>query len=203
MDRNTKFRGRGSCRDYTAFMGLVLWIAIFVKLIPDLFGYIDNNFSFEEEGKVTWYAPHHCYYPSKQTKLLCLWDEIGLPHEKAKQEYAPVLRIVGFLVDPNLMHVSMDDTDRIKLIQHINIFIATPPGGTRRTLWEFQQLAGWINWSFNVFPLLKPTLSNVYAKIGGKSDSHAKIFMSKAVMNRGALCAPKDAFSPYFAFTKL
>ena len=181
VDRNTEFGGRGSCRDYTAFMGLVLWIAIFVKLIPDLFGYIDDNFSFEEEGKVTWYAPHHCYYPSKQTKLLCLWDEIGLPHEKAKQEYAPVLRIVGFLVDPNLMRVSMDDTDRIKLIQHINIFIATALGGTRRTLREFQQLAGWINWSFNVFPLLKPALSNVYAKIGGKSDSHAKIFVSKAV----------------------
>ena len=47
---------------------------------------------------------------------------------------------------------------------------------------EFQQLAGWINWSFNVFPLLKPALSNVYAKIGGKSESHAKIFVSKAVV---------------------
>ena len=131
VDRNTEFGGRGSCRDYTAFMGLVLWITIFVKSLPDLFGYIDDNFSFEEEGKVTWYAPYRCYYPSKQAELLCLWDEIGLPHEKPKQEYAPVLQIVGFMVDPNLMRVSMDDTDRKKLIQHINAFIATAPGGTR------------------------------------------------------------------------
>jgi hypothetical protein len=30
--------------------------------------------------------------------------------------------------------------------------------------------------------LLKPALSNVYAKIGGKTESHAKIFVSKAVV---------------------
>jgi hypothetical protein len=182
VDRCTSFGGRGSCRDYTAFMGLVLWIAIFVKFLADLFGYIDNNFGFDEEGNALWYEPYQCYYPSKQTKLLRFWDEINLPHDKSKQEYAPILRIIGFLVDPNRMRVSMDEEDRAKLIQQIKEFAATAPGGTRRTLREFQQLAGWINWSFNVFPLLKPALSNVYAKIGGKVESHAKIFVSKAVV---------------------
>jgi hypothetical protein len=181
VDRCTSFGGRGSCRDYTAFMGLVLWMAIFVKLISDLFGYIDDNFSFDEKGNVMWYEPYHCYYPTKQTKLLQLWDEIGLPHDKSKQEYAPVLRIIGFMVDPNIMRVSMDEEDRARLIQRVSDFSATAPGGTRRTLREFQQLAGWINWSFNVFPLLKPALSNIYAKIGGKTESHAKVFVSKAV----------------------
>ena len=151
-------------------------------MLPDLLGYIDDNFSFEEEGKVIWYAPYKCYYPSKQARLLCLWDEIRLPHDKAKQEYGPTLRIVGFMVDPNLMRILMDDHDRARLIQHINDFMETTPGGTRRTLREFQQLAGWINWSFNVFPLLRPALSNIYAKISGKSESHAKIFVSKGVV---------------------
>ena len=182
VDRCTCFGGRGSCRHYTAFMGLVLWIAIFVKLLTDLFGYIDDNFSFDEEGNVMWYAPYQCYYPTKQTRLLQLWDEIGLPHDKSTQEYAPVLRIIGFMVDPNLMRVSMDEEDRLRLLQRVTEFMATAPGGTRRTLREFQQLAGWVNWSFNVYPLLKPALSNVYAKISGKSESHAKIFVSKAVV---------------------
>ena len=142
VDRCTSFGGRGSCRDYTAFMGLVLWIAIFVILIADLFGYIDDNFSFDEEGNVLWYQPYQCYYPAKQTKLLKLWDEINLPHEKSKQEYGPVLRIIGFMVDPNLMRVSMDEEDRARLLEHISEFAATAPGGTRRTLREFQQLAG-------------------------------------------------------------
>src|SRR6202522_4516011 len=182
VDRCTSFGGRGSCRDYTAFMGLVLWIAIFIKLLVDLFGYIDDNFGFDEEGNVIWYGPYQCYYPAKQTKLLLLWDEIGLPHEKSKQEYAPVLRIVGFMVDPVIMRVSMDEEDRARLIQQVSEFTATAPGGTRRTLREFQQLAGWINWSFNVFPLLKPALSNVYAKRSGKTDSYAKIYVNKAVV---------------------
>lgn len=61
-------------------------------------------------------------------------DEIGLPHDKAKQEYAPVLRIVGFLVDPNLMHVSMNKEDREKLVRNVVDFAATAPGGTRQML---------------------------------------------------------------------
>jgi hypothetical protein len=76
----------------------------------------------------------------------------------------------------------MDEEDRTRLIKNVTDFSATAPGGTRRTLREFQQLAGWINWSYNVFPLLKPALSNVYAKIRGKTESHAKIFVSKAVV---------------------
>ena len=182
VDRCTCFGGRGSCRDYTAFMGLVIWIAVFIMSITDLFGYIDDNFSFDEEGSVLWYEPYQCYFPTKQTKLLSLWDEINLPHDKAKQEYGRVLRIIGFLVDPNLMRVSMDEEDRTRLLNHVSSFIATTPGGTRKTLREFQQLAGWINWSFNVFPLLKPALANVYAKIAGKYQPHAKLFVSKAVV---------------------
>jgi hypothetical protein len=100
VDRCTSFGGRESCRDYTAFMGLVLWVAIFIKFLADLFGYINDNFSFDEEWNVTWYTPYQCYYPSKQAKLLKLWDEIGLPHDKSKQEYALTLRIIGFMVDP-------------------------------------------------------------------------------------------------------
>ena len=182
VDRCTSFGGRGSCRSYTSFMGVVIWIAIFIKLILDLFGYIDDNFSFDEEGNVLWYEPYGCYYPAKQKKLLDLWDEIDLPHDKSKQEYGPILRIIGFMVDPNEMRVSMDEEDRAKLLQRVREFSAVVPGGTRRTLREFQQLAGWINWSFNVFPLLKPALSNIYEKMGGKSQSHAKIFVSKAVI---------------------
>jgi hypothetical protein len=183
VDHCTTFGGRGSSKCWTAFFGLVIWICIFVKFIQDLFAYMDDTYSFEEEGKVLWYEPYECYYPAKQTKLLLLWDEIGLPHEKSKQEYGRTLRIIGFMVDPNAKRISMDDEDRIKLIDHITDFVATVKGGTRRTLREFQQLAGWINWSLNVYPLLKPGLSNVYDKISGKTESHAKIYVNKGVVD--------------------
>ena len=181
VDRCTSFGNRGSSRSYTSFMGLVIWIAIFIKHLSDMFSYMDDSFSFDVDGNVLWYEPYCCYYPTKQVKLLKLWDEIGLPHEKAKQEYGRQLRITGFLVDPNEMRVTMDDEDHSKLIQHVSDFFQTMSGGTRCSLREFQQLAGWINWSLNVYPLLKPALSNVYDKISGKSQPHALIFVSKAV----------------------
>jgi hypothetical protein len=182
VDHCTTFGGRGSARAFTSFMGLVIWIAIFIKALLDLFAYMDDSFSFDVDGNVLWYDPYQCYYPAKQTKLLYLWDEIGLPHEKVKQEYGRQLRITGFMVDPNEMWITMDDEDKKKLLDHVADFMQTAPGGTRRTLREFQQLAGYINWSLNVFPRLKPTLSNVYQKISGKSESHASIFVNKAVV---------------------
>jgi hypothetical protein len=38
-----------------------------------------------------------------------------------------------------------------------------------------------VNWLLNVYPLLKPALSNVYEKISRKSQTHAQIFVSKAI----------------------
>jgi len=163
-------------------MGCVLWIAIVIKNLIDMFGYIDDNFSYEVEGELEWYEPYSCFYPTKQTRLLRLWDEIGLPHEKAKQEFGSTLRIIGFVVDPNTMTITMDAEDRDTLSDHVHSFIKNTPGGTRRTLREFQQIAGYINWSLNVYPLFKPALSNLYAKMSGKTESFAKIHVNQAIV---------------------
>ena len=37
--------------------------------------------------------------------------------------------------------------------------------GVRKKVREWQQLAGWINCVFNVYPLLCPLLNNVYSKL--------------------------------------
>ena len=49
------------------------------------------------------------------------------------------------------------------------------------TLQEWQQPVGWMNCSFNIFPLLCLVLSNVYEKMRGKSVSDAPIFVNKEV----------------------
>ncbi|CCM05756.1 uncharacterized protein FIBRA_07988 [Fibroporia radiculosa] len=56
-----------------------------------------------------------------------------------------------------------------------------PASGRRCSLRQFQELAGTLNWSFNVFPLLKPGLSNLYAKMKGKNEPNALIFVNKAI----------------------
>jgi hypothetical protein len=57
--------------------------------------------------------------------------------------------------------------------------------GVRKKVKEWQQLAGWINWAFNVYPLLRPALNNVYAKIKGK-EQDARVWSNKAI--RDDLC---------------
>lgn len=77
------------------------------------------------------------------------------------------------------MRVSISDDRRNDLISAIEDFIALPDSGRRRhSLREFYRLAGWINWVLNVFPLLRPGLCELYAKMAGKTRIHAQIQVS-------------------------
>jgi hypothetical protein len=89
------------------FMALVLWIAITVKNIEDLLGYVNDNFSWDFERNLLFYQPYNKLLPAKQTHLLQLWDELGIPHEERKQEWGQILTVIGFEVDPNTMIITM------------------------------------------------------------------------------------------------
>jgi hypothetical protein len=61
------FGRRGSPHHFTTFIGgFVLWIAIYIKHIDTIYGYIDNVFSFKVEDHKSWYEPYHCLFPDKQ-----------------------------------------------------------------------------------------------------------------------------------------
>ena len=183
VDRCLCFGSRGSPHCYTVFMGCIVYICVEVERIGPIFAYMDDNFSFEEDGDVLWYEPYGQFLPTRQVRLLRVWDDIGIPHESSKQEYALTLHIIGFLVDPNKMTVCMDAQDRMSLVEPVRSFISVTPGGTRRPLREFQQLAGYLNWSLNVFPLLRPALSTLYDKMRGKTKMFAGIHISRAIID--------------------
>jgi hypothetical protein len=71
--------------------------------------YMDDNSSFGPVGDVLYYAPYCQYFPTNQTKLLLLWDDLNVPHEEKKQIYGPVMPFVGFDVGPNVMTLSISD----------------------------------------------------------------------------------------------
>ena len=160
-------------------MSLVTWVALYIFSIDHLKDYIDDSFSFERADQSIYYLPYQATYPAKQTRLLQLWDELGIPHNKAKQEFGPVLRIIGLEVDPNTMTVTMDVDARSELIQLIDTFAIA---GRKCTLKEFQRIAGHVNWAFNVFPLLKPGLSAVYSKVAGKNRDLAYIRVNTLII---------------------
>jgi len=180
VDRRNVFGGRASQRIYHSFMSLVIWIAIFKILIRFLYIYVDDSFSFEDKRELELYTPYKKLLPSSLVKLLRLWDAIGLPHEERKQVYALELPIIGFEVDPNLMRARMSNDSHARLIQALLDFAQK---GTRRSLRDFQRLAGWMNWALNVYPLLRPGLSALYAKTAGKLESRAKIWVNRDVVH--------------------
>ena len=141
---------------FRSFFSLVLWITIALCKILNLFGYCEDIFSFELESNVLWYEPYQKFMPLKQAHLLELWDEIGIPYDEAKQVSGPILTIIGFKVDINKMSFTMPPNTHLNLILAIHEFAVC---NQHPKLANLQQIAGWINWSLNVFPLLCSCLS--------------------------------------------
>jgi hypothetical protein len=90
-----------------------------VKLITDLLAYVDNSFSWELEDNLLHYAPYNKLLPAKQVHLLELWDELGIHHDKWKQEWGPKLAIIGMEVDANDMTITMPTQLRNELLATI------------------------------------------------------------------------------------
>jgi hypothetical protein len=172
IDRCNNFGGRASQKIWWSFISLVLWIAVFRRNLRALKCYVDDNFSFAVAGDLELYARYDAFLPSEQVSLLRLWDEINLPHEEQKQINGTCIPIIGFDVDPNEMTVTMSETKKFELVSACTAFTTR---GARKTLREFQRLQGWVNWSLNVFPHLRPALCESYKKISGKSQPNAPI----------------------------
>ncbi|KAI0037986.1 DNA/RNA polymerase, partial [Auriscalpium vulgare] len=179
VDRCNNFGGRASAKLWCAFMSLVLWIGVNVMLIEALLAYIDDSYSFDLSAHLMYYAPYDDWYPASQVRFLQLWDWIGLPHEKAKQEFGRALVIIGLHVDPIRMTVSLPVESLAELVAAIHAFLDAP--GRKRRLIEWQRMLGWMNWALNVAPLLRPALSSAYTKISGRSIRNAPIYINADV----------------------
>ncbi|KAJ3807860.1 hypothetical protein F5876DRAFT_79306 [Lentinula aff. lateritia] len=171
------FGNSGSPRIWNSVMGLIVWIAIHTLQISLLCCFMDDCFSIALAGDLELYEPYSQKLPREQVKLLRLWDFLGIPHKQSKQVWGETLTIIGFLVDSNELMVTLPSSRKDELVVQVRKFTTS----CHRTLQEWQQLTGWINWSLNAFPLLRPALSNVYNKMKGKSNQSAQIFVNKAV----------------------
>ena len=69
---------------------------------------MDDTFGFGDSADLALYGPYNRFFPSAQVMLLQFWDQIGLLHEVAKQEFGHSLVITSFLVDPMLMTISLN-----------------------------------------------------------------------------------------------
>jgi hypothetical protein len=171
VDRCNNFGNRGAQKIWQSFMSLVMWILVFKRGLKHLKCYTDDVYSFSLARNSAFYPPYQRWIPTEQASILRLWDEIGLPHEDAKQISGPVMPCIGFDVDPNRMTVTMILAKRESFIEACELFVTSG----RRSLRDFQQLAGHINWALNVYPRMRPTLPALYAKMTGKTKTFASI----------------------------
>jgi hypothetical protein len=101
----------GRCQ-LLAFLNIHVSCTVNCQACLDLFVYINNCFSYDDATSLAFYPLYQCSFPTKQTCLLSLWDELGIPHDCHKQEFGHVLRIISFQVDITAMVISMDHADR-------------------------------------------------------------------------------------------
>jgi hypothetical protein len=160
-------------------MSLIMWILVFKCGLKHLKCYTDNVYSFSLAGNSAFYPPYQHWIPTEQASILCLWDEIRLPHEDAKQISGPVILCIRFNVNPNHMTVTMIPAKRESLIEACELFVTS----RRRSLRDFQWLVGHINGALNVYLRMCPVLSALYAKTTGKTKTFASIWINNYIQH--------------------
>ena len=166
VDRVNVFGGSSSGPIFISVNSLVAWVARFERLIESLV-YVDDSFGIEESGKMKFYSPYNHWFPTQQTCLLELWDELGIPHKLKKQIFGSELEVLGIEVNADSLTFTLPKESKDRLSEEL---LAWSNKGVRKKVKEWQQIAGWLNWTFNVFPLLRPSLNGVYDKLKGKEQ---------------------------------
>lgn len=177
VDRCNTFGNRGGGWNWDSFVSLVNWIGTEKKKIP-LLGYVDDNFGWEFEENKKYYKPYKKHLPTKQARLLELWDELGIPHAEEKQLSGPSLPILGYEVDANAMTVKVPDEKKDRVIQSLR---NSAHVGKPYTLNELQSVAGSISATLSLYPHLRPKLRVLFDEMAGKERPSTKLTVTKPV----------------------
>jgi hypothetical protein len=129
--------------------------------------YVDDSSGCAWSDNQTFYPLYDCELPTPQAHLLSLWDELGIPHKPSKQVHGLSILVIGIEVNPNLLMYTLPHEAREHLIVELREWIKPK---IRHTVRRWQQLGSWFNWALNIYPLLRPALNNVYAKLKHKSN---------------------------------
>ena len=110
--------------------------------------------------------------------LTSLWDDLGIPHDERKQISGPSIPIIGIQVDPNELSYTLPEDSRERLLRELREWVSQKK---KRNVRSWQQHAGWVNWCLNVYPLLRPALSNVYDKLRTQTNQNTLLWINNAV----------------------
>ena len=178
IDRCNTFGNRGGGWNWDSFISSVNWIATEKKGISGLLGYVDDNFGWEFEGNEEYYKPYNKYFPTKQARLLRLWDKLGIPHDEEKQLSGPSLPILGYHVDANAMTVKVPDEKKAKVVELLR---SHAHAGKPYTLNELQSVAGSVSSALSLYPRLRPGLRVLFDEMAAQEGGTTKLRVTEPV----------------------
>ena|ERR1700761_9018349 len=168
-------------RVWTEFFSLVLWLAerrlVSASLFTRILCWMDDTYGADIKREPIWYEKFQCFMPPAQHCLLSLWDELGIPHHRAKHESGFKLKITGFTVDSVAFTFALPVDSKQSFIVTLRSFVNT----LRPTLGTWLHIIGYTNWTLNVLPWGRPALSPCYAKTRGKQNTRQRVFVNNAV----------------------
>jgi hypothetical protein len=191
IDRNNPFGNSSSAAIFISFNSLVAWIAKNRRGIRNLATYIDDSSGFDYEDDLLLYEPYNTSFPRHQTLLLQLWDDLSIPHKPKKQVFGYVIPVISIDIDPNAMTLTLSPERREALCDTLYSWAIKPSSRLKANyqLKHWQQMGGWVNWAFNVFPLLCPCLNNFYHKISGVCEPTRRIWVNNSIQDDFAWAA--------------
>ena len=147
VDRNLAFGSSASPAIFISFNSLVAWIAKHERGIGYLANYVDDSSGCDLTGNTLFYEPYGKFLPANQTKLLALWDDLGIPHKPHKQVFGSPLVIIGIEVDPNLMTLTLPEEATTRLLEELTVWSSKTPSNASGSfkLKHWERLAGWFN----------------------------------------------------------
>ncbi|KAK4703484.1 hypothetical protein P7C70_g2735, partial [Phenoliferia sp. Uapishka_3] len=122
--------------------------------------------------------------PTDQARTAEVLDLLKVPWELEKAESGPTLVITGILVDARKGTASLADEALAELIRKIYSFLTDHGRGPQLRVWR--GLAGHLNWSLTVFPLIRPLVNPIFAKLSlphgqRKNDRYAPIWHNSVI----------------------
>lgn len=162
---------RPSPRLWCSVSGLINWIAVRKLRILSLHVFMDDFFGWDRASDTLLYRGLR--RPRAQVSLLILWEFINCPNDDSKQIHGEILTIIGFEVAINEGSISLSSKSRRDITERVQNFLDHI--GRNPPLHEWQKLVGHLNWLLNVLPLVRPALSEMYRKMGGKSHRFAPV----------------------------
>jgi len=83
---------------------------------------MDDSFGVDEEGNMVWYHKYDQWMPSSQVKLVSLWDDLRIPHERHKQLFGKTLTIIRIHVDLNSLTFCLPEQALADLLKELEDF---------------------------------------------------------------------------------